>query len=221
MKLLPVDCVTDLFAYTYHLIDQLQTKDMAYTDVEANYNRLIQKARDMAKTAGIPRKKFDAALFAVFAWIDETILETGWAGKNDWVNNSLQKRYFNTTNAGKEFFERLAKLTADDREILEIYDYCLASGFKGRYFESYRQEELNGIRKNTKELLWGDKEPGVPEILFPEAGDTLFLKRLKRKHWKGMSSFASIFILLPILLFLVLYYFFDEQLNHVLTNSGL
>ncbi|MCA1795891.1 MAG: DotU family type IV/VI secretion system protein, partial [Desulfobacteraceae bacterium] len=147
MKLTSVDCVTDLFAYTYHLVDQLHENenDIAYTDVETNYTRLIQKARNAAKSAGIPRKEFDTALFAVFAWIDETILATGWSRNSDWVNNSLQKRYFNTTNAGMEFFKKLEKLTSDEKDILEVYDYCLASGFKGQFFETYKQEELNAI----------------------------------------------------------------------------
>jgi type VI secretion system protein ImpK len=202
------------------LVDQLRVGDVEYETIASTYNRLIQTAQDAAKSAGIPKKQFDKVLFPVFAWIDETILDTGWAARADWVNNSLQKRFFNTTNAGNEFFQRLEKLKPDDRDLLEIYDYCLASGFKGRYFESYHQEELEGIRKNTCKLLWGQDVSELPEVLFPDAGDTLLLKRIKRKRWKGLSSFASVFVLLPILLFLALYYFFTGQLNQVLTNIG-
>ena len=221
MKLTSVDCVTDLFAYTYHLVDQLHDKDLAYADVAANYTQLVKKARNAAQSNEISRKKFDTVLFAVFAWIDETILATGWSQKSEWINNSLQKRYFNTTNAGAEFFATLEKLTSDEKDILEVYDYCLASGFKGQFFETYNQQELNAIKKNTKKQLWGKEGPEVPQVLFPEAGDTHFEKRLKRKRWKGLSSFASIFVLLPVLLFLALYYFFDGQLNQILVNSGL
>jgi len=81
MKISAVDCVTELLAYTYHLVDQLQILPLEYEQVSGNYHQLIQRAKSRAKSAGIPKKKFDQALFAIFAWIDETILETGWQQK--------------------------------------------------------------------------------------------------------------------------------------------
>jgi type VI secretion system protein ImpK len=71
--------------------------------------------------------------------IDETILETGWQQKNEWIKNSLQKQFFNTTSAGTQFFTRIEKLGSEDKDILEVYDYCLASGFKGCLHESFQK----------------------------------------------------------------------------------
>lgn len=150
MKTSSVDCVTELLAYTYHLVDQLQTQSLEYAQVAANYQQLIQRARVRAKSAGISKKKFDQALFAIFAWIDETILETGWQQKNEWIKNSLQKKYFNTTSAGTQFFDKLEKFGEDDKDILEVYDYCLASGFKGSLYEPYQRDKLDGIKINTQ-----------------------------------------------------------------------
>jgi len=219
MDLTPVDCVTEVFAYTYHLMEQLHGQDTAYGEVAANYDTLIRRARKRAGSAGVPKEAMDQALFPVMAWADETLLGSGWDEKSNWVNNSLQKRYFNTTNAGMEFFTRLDKLK--DSQILEVYEYCLASGFKGKFFESYQAEELGAIHQSLQKKLWGGPRPSVPEVLFPQAGDASFGKRLKRKRWKGVSSYASIFILLPVLLFLSLYYIFDLQLNRILQHSGL
>lgn len=221
MKKTIVDCVTDLFSYTYHMIDQLQGTDIPYADVDAIYTLLIRRARDSAGSAGIVRKKVDTALFAVVAWVDETILAADWAGKQEWANSPLQRKHFNTTNAGIEFFTKMESLKPDEKDILEVYDYCLASGFKGRLFESHKQDELKGIIKNLRKKLWGETEPQMPQVLFPAAGDTVFLKRIKRKRWRGMASFASVFVLLPLLLFLASYYFFDQQLNRVLSDIGL
>jgi len=221
MKISSVDCVTELLAYTYHLIDQIQLQHPEYDQVSGNYDQLISRARSRAKAAGIPKNRFDDALFAIFAWIDETLLRTGWDQKNQWIRQSLQKRFFNTTNAGVEFFDRLDKFGEDEQDILEVYDYCLASGFKGRFYQSHEQDKLKAAKAAARQKLNRDETFEVPEILFPDAGSIEFSKPIKRKRWKGLSSFASIFVLLPILLFCLLYYFFNEQLFKMISDSGI
>ena len=220
MKISSADCVTELLAYTYHLVEQLQTAAVPYDQVSGHYQQLIQRAKTRAKSAGIPIQRFDQALFAVFAWIDETLLETSWVHKQDWIKNSLQKKFFNTTNAGTEFFALLEKLGPEDKDILEVYDYCLASGFRGCFFEPLFQEKLTAVKTDTQKKLTDSMNVKVPEILFPEAGDTILVKRLKRKRWKGLSGYSSVFILIPILLFFILYYFFNAHLIQIVTNTG-
>lgn len=220
MKISSADCVTELLAYTYHLVDQFQTNAVPYDQVAGNYQQLIQRAKTRAKSAGIPIQQFDKALFAVFAWIDETLLETNWQYKQDWIKNSLQKKYYNTTSAGTEFFAMLEKLGPEDKETLEVYDYCLASGFKGCYFEPLFQEKLNALKTETLKKLTDSRGVDVPEVLFPEAGDTIFTRRLKRKRWKGLSGYSSVFILIPIVLFFILYYFFNTHLIQIVTGTG-
>ena len=222
-KISSVDCMTQLFAYTYYLSEQLNITGMEYTQVAQNYNRLILQTKECGKAAGISKKDFDKALFPVFAWIDETLLDTGWDQKQEWVANSLQKKYFNTTSAGAEFFIKLEKVKEEEKDILEVFNYCLVSGFKGSLYESYNEQKLNGIKLNTHKKLEGDEAGNyeISNILFPEAGNIVLNKRLKRKRWKGYSSFASLFILLPILLFLTLFYFFNKQLLDIINNSGL
>ncbi len=220
MKISSTDCVTELLAYTYHLTDQVQTTAVPYDQASDNYRKLIQMAKMRAKSAGIPVQQFDKALFAVFAWIDETLLETTWQHKQDWIKNSLQKKFFNTTSAGTEFFAFLEKLGPEDKDILEVYDYCLASGFKGCFYESAYQEKLNTIKTDTRKKLADGMDAEIPEILFPEAGDTILIKRLKRKRWKGLVGFSSVFILIPIAMFFILYYFFNAHLIETVTGAG-
>lgn len=221
MRISSVDCVTELLAYTYHIVEQLQTDAVPFDQVSGSYHQLIQRAKTRAKSAGIPIQQFDKALFAIFAWIDETLLETSWQYKQEWIRNSLQKKFFNTTSAGTEFFAMLEKLGPEDKDILEVYDYCLASGFKGCFFEPLFQERLNAVKIDTRKKLNRDIDVEVPEILFPEAGDTIFIKRLKRKRWKGLSGYSSVFILIPIALFFVLYYFFNTHLIEMVTSAEL
>src|SRR3989339_229385 len=221
MKISSADCVTELLAYTYHLADLLQTDGVPYDQVSGHYQQLIQRAKTRAKSAGIPVHQFDQALFAVFAWIDETLLGTGWIHKQDWIKNSLQKKFFNTTSAGTEFFAKLEKLGPEDKDILEVYDYCLASGFKGCFYESLYQEKLNALKTDTRKKLTDGMDSNVPEILFPEAGDLSIFTRLKRKRWKGLSGYSLLFILAPVLLFFILYYVFNTHLIQMVESFGM
>jgi type VI secretion system protein ImpK len=222
-KISPVDCLTELFAYTYYLSEQLNTTGMEYTQVAENYNQLILHAKECGKSAGIAKKTFDQALFPVFAWIDETMLATGWDYKQEWVKSSLQKKYFNTTSAGEEFFTKLEKVKDEEKDILEVFNYCLVSGFKGCLYEPYNEQKLDGIKQNTYKKIHGEATGNfeISDILFPDAGSTVLDKRVKRKRWKGYSSYISLFVLIPVLLFIALFYFFNKQLLDIINNSGL
>ena len=88
-KISSVDCMTQLFAYTYYLSEQLNITKMEYTQVAQNYNRLILQTKECGKAAGISKKDFNKALFPVFAWIDETLLDTGW-DPNNWQNKTVK-----------------------------------------------------------------------------------------------------------------------------------
>lgn len=50
------------------------------------------------------------ARFAVYAWVDEQILQSSRLDATDWLGYSLQYHYFDTTDAGRDFFARLRAL---------------------------------------------------------------------------------------------------------------
>lgn len=52
----------------------------------------------------------DNARFAVYAWVDEQILQSSRLDAMDWLGLSLQYHYFDATDAGREFFSRLEAL---------------------------------------------------------------------------------------------------------------
>ena len=52
----------------------------------------------------------DNARFAVYAWIDELLLQSPRLDAADWLSHSLQYRYCGTTSAGREFFTRLTDI---------------------------------------------------------------------------------------------------------------
>jgi type VI secretion system protein ImpK len=76
------------------------------------------------------------AVFAMVAFLDETILNAKGAAREVWIARPLQLELYGRQLAGEEFFERLEKLRHEREariEALEVYACCLAFGFAGRY----------------------------------------------------------------------------------------
>jgi len=209
-----LDCYTELIAYTGYLLKQIQEGKPAYESVAKTYETLVQRSRDFAKAAGFSEDKWQEGFFAVCAYIDEAVLCTDWEDRLQWERSQLQRRHFNTTSAGGAFYERLEKLDASSRDIREVYEFCLTLGFKGRYYQASDIGKLEDIQYTHLKQVTDNVDLIFPESLFPDAyePDTSATKRKKRK-WKRVSLFSPAVVLLPILLFVALYYFFDRYLN--------
>ena len=77
----------------------------------------------------------DDAVFAMVAFLDETILNNRGAAREVWLGRPLQLELYGRQLAGEEFFERLDQLRKSREtriEALEVYACCLAFGFAGR-----------------------------------------------------------------------------------------
>jgi type VI secretion system protein ImpK len=108
-------------------------------DADSIRNRTLElKSRleqDGART-GVNAVDVENAVFALVAFLDESVLHAGGTARDAWVARRLQVEIFGTSNAGDEFFERLTRLRRerDSRiESLEVYACCLAFGFLGRF----------------------------------------------------------------------------------------
>lgn len=108
-----------------------------------------------AVKAGFSEKSCSDALFPIVSFIDETILTSKWKARSIWQKNSLQRHFFNTTNSGFEFYERLNLLNrqGDDRSVREVYLLCLSLGYKGRYYSPSDKPKIEEIRVFNLSLL--------------------------------------------------------------------
>lgn len=120
----------------------------------AAIDSLVQQAQSRALQHDIELERFQAALFPVLAWADETISRSHqWPEEHAWQKHLLQRRYFRTGLAGREFFERLDALPENDAELREVYLMCLCLGFLGRYSLTPNSAELANIRIEQYKLL--------------------------------------------------------------------
>jgi len=97
---------------------------------------MLEEFDQKAKALKIDPEDIAASKYALVAFVDEAVLRSQWAGKEQWADNPLQLQLFETYLAGEGFFENLEKLRARGepaKEIIEIYYLCLILGFEGKY----------------------------------------------------------------------------------------
>jgi type VI secretion system protein ImpK len=193
------DCFIGLFAYGAQFRRKSGESQPSYEQVRSNVLSLLRQSESLytsqtATAAPAPRPSpvssrrmvrpesvsmlensaYDQARYAVCAWMDETILSSSWAHKNQWRPELLQRVYYHSSDAGQKFFERLRGLGAHDNDIREVYFLCLALGFKGRYCGPEAEGVLRELKERELKFLLEGK-PGYSMAafensrLFPEA----------------------------------------------------
>ena len=98
----------------------------------------LKLADQEARKRGYNSDAIQLAIFAVVAFLDESILNSRNPLFADWPRKPLQEELFGTHMAGEVFFQNLQKLLGqtDSQELadlLEVYYLCLLLGFGGRY----------------------------------------------------------------------------------------
>ncbi len=188
-------------------------------EVSDSIDLMIQQARTEALNAGVSIETFQQGLFPVAAWADERIARRKtWQSAMAWQPFLLQRKYFKTSVAGREFFTRLELLTPQDTAVRELYLLCLSLGFVGRYGAVGDGAQLESIRFSQYKQFLHDTElvdVGKNKPLFPTAyrnvhGDT----RKHSGHWgRWLSPVSLALILIPVLLLSLLMYALNADLE--------
>lgn len=111
-------------------------------------NKLTQFLDDFtrgAKKQNATPDDIDNAKYAFCAAVDEIILRSPFAIRDDWARRPLQLVLFGDQLAGENFFIRLEGLRARGSahlQALEVFHMCLLLGFQGRYMIE-GEEKLN------------------------------------------------------------------------------
>lgn len=139
VKLEPVArTLLDLMSDAFYLLLLLKRGQMP-TDA----SRFVVQVRELLETVernaiklGIAGEDIYAAKYAFCAAIDEAILSTPSAVRDDWELQPLQLTLFGDHLAGEHFFTRLEELRAQGGarlQALEVYYFILLLGFEGKY----------------------------------------------------------------------------------------
>lgn len=215
-----VDCFVELVAYVAYFIKTVPSGQTTFDQVQTDVTHLIGKSQDNYHRSRLPQDDFDLARFAVFAWIDESILNSNWSEKSRWQSELLQRTYYQTSDAGEQFFDKLNILAPHQLEVREVYYLCLALGFTGRYCNPGDELLLEQLKNSNLNLLGNIPDPRSfeQEPIFPDAylkGDT---RSPKTKEKRRLSTTLILGTTLPILLYGVLFFIYRFVLDNVGAN---
>jgi type VI secretion system protein ImpK len=152
--------------------------------------------------------------FAFAAFLDEVILNSQDACREDWAKRPLQEELFGTSTAGEQFFTHIEALfsqpdTPELIDVMEVFLLCLLLGYQGKHI-SGGHAELALITDRLRHRL--ECYRGVPAELSPaglptsqpvsiKAADTN-VQTLKRISFLAIGLTVLCFVVLNIHLLL-------------------
>jgi len=214
-----IDCFIDLIAYITYLVKSGAEKNLSYDQVKADIQNLITQSQKHLENGTVSREDYDLARFAVFAWVDEAIMNSSWDGRIQWQREQLQRLYYQTTDAGEIFFERLNTIGPHQRDVREVYYLCLAMKFTGQYCNPGDEYLLEQLKTSNLKLLTGSSL-GIPSLdkreLFPEAYPVESVEAEPLKTKRRVSPFTLICICSPVIIYGILFLIY----RFVLSNIG-
>jgi len=167
-----VDFFTDVILHARKFVRQ-QGEKSGVEELRSELRGLLESSRQSALDHGISADNYEAASFAVVAYIDELLLCSDWEKRGEWQHEPLQRMYFNTTSAGAEFYDRLNELNkfGPDRDVREVFALCLGLGFRGKYFRGEDRKAYEDAKAFNLGLLLPDEAQRNIDsaTLFPSA----------------------------------------------------
>ena len=152
------------------IIVRLRYNRQAVTDANsfrANMKTQLNRATQSARQRGYAPDDVKQAIFAVVAFLDESVLTSRNPVFADWPRLPLQAEMFGNQLAGEIFFQELQRVlnrqdTNEVGDLLEVYGLCMLLGFKGRFaaggagdlraMQLAVQEKLRRIRGSSNVL---------------------------------------------------------------------
>jgi type VI secretion system protein ImpK len=140
--------------------------------MEEMLDRIEERLRD----AGLAQSDVADVVFALVAFLDESIVRSEWEHRTEWRSSPMQYKRFGRDDAGEEFFARLAALRAERSvraDVLQLYYVCLTLGFKGRY-ALLPERDLEALRADVgAQLRRLDGRERAPLAPHARAGEEL------------------------------------------------
>jgi len=136
--------------------ERLRANRQAVSEAEAfryQIREALKMADNEARKRGYNGEDIQLAIFAVVAFLDESILNLRNPVFADWPRRPLQEEMFGHHVAGEIFFQNLQKIVARDdsqetADLLEVYYLCMLLGFAGKY-SIHGRGDLQAIMNST------------------------------------------------------------------------
>lgn len=118
----------------------------------------IETAQKEALRRGYSQEDVKVAVFAVVAFLDESVLNTKLPALADWQSKPLQQALFGTDEAGDIIFRNISRLLGQKdseslADLLEVHQLVLALGLRGRYSATGTTSEIRVILQQIEEKI--------------------------------------------------------------------
>jgi type VI secretion system protein ImpK len=149
-----------VFQELFTVIERMRSNRQPISDAVSfrmSVREALKAGDQEGRKRGYTAEDIQLAIFAVVAFLDETILNMRNPVFADWPRQPLQEELFGHHIAGEIFFQNLQTLlgrndSQDLADLLEIYLLCMLLGFAGRYSIGGRGE-LRSIVEQTGEKI--------------------------------------------------------------------
>jgi type VI secretion system protein ImpK len=164
----------------------------------------IKTAEQAARASGYTDADIRLAVFAVVAFLDESLLNLRQAVFNDWVRRPLQEEMFGRHVGGEVFFDHLQELlerrdSVEVADVLEVFYLCLLLGYLGRFSISSKGD-LQALMQRTNDKIGRIRKSGPdlsPQWALPdEAARQLRSDPWMRRLLVGAAISAAVALLL-------------------------
>ena len=206
------DVFGDLLVLGTYLKD---TKDLGSPDhLRTRLHHLFNVAEEKGKSVGIHPDAYAQARYAVTAYLDEMIISSRWANREQWSARPLQYDFFKENVAGEGFFQHLDTIRRSmplNADLLEVYGLCLILGFEGQY-RIHEREKLRGLIEDvTREVQAkrGDVPALSPNGKRPE--ELMELVKRELPVWVVLVTSAGIVLMF----YLALLFLIRQDAGHV------
>jgi len=167
--------------------------------------RLRERAQELrtvferqAKQAGFADADVQSAVFSMTALFDETVKRSRGKARDEWLGRSLALDWFQTANAGVEFYTRLDELRKERSkriDALEVAACCLALGFEGRLATSreVRVDLINNLLLDVTAVRGQGEPPLAPHVISKDRIQSKVVSGVPR--WVMVLAFAVALLL--------------------------
>jgi type VI secretion system protein ImpK len=169
-----------------------------------NMRSALKAAMEQAKSWGYSGEMIQFSVFALVAFLDESVLKLQSPIFADWSQRPLQEELFGHHRAGEIFFENLHGLLArqdaqDVADCLEVYCLCLLLGFRGRYAFG-RGGEIDAFIRQIRDKI--GRIRGQVLLFRPTAPPAVVKRVAAIDRWsRGLGIFAFCMFLAMLLAF--------------------
>lgn len=200
-----------MFQELFTVTERLRSNRQAVTD-SMSFRHQVREAIKMAdsesRNRGYTAEEIQLTIFAIVAFLDESILNLRHPIFADWPRQPLQQEFFGHQVAGEIFFQHLQKMLGMNdsqslADVLEVYFLCMLMGFAGRYTMGNRAE-MQGILQMTADKIHRIRQTSseISPAWQPTAGP--FIPAAAKDPWvMRLALIAGFCLFLTIALFII------------------